>query len=189
MCDMLILGMRLTRRERGSLRCPSILHAKSEYQRPSFAVSISAGNRPLTHSPPLHRTPRFAPTIGKKLTQKECQQQSDLGPKLFRRSLDLCRFAKDLDESKINFASLVRQFGGNEAQDYMDVIYKHFKKSCFDAGIVSETTWDANHILVVCAIYCWVCDRVFPVSLSPGIIPRSSHLLTISSDSFIVTHI
>lgn len=109
------------------------------------------------------RSTRFAPTIGKKLTQKECQQHSNLGPKLFRRTLDLCRYAKDLDESKINFSSLVRQFGGNDAQEYMDVIYKHFKKSCFDAGIVNDSTWDANHILVICAIYCWTCDRIYPV--------------------------
>lgn len=107
---------------------------------------------------------RFAPSIGKKLTQKECQQQSDLGPKLFRRTVDMCRSAKDLDTSKINFVSLVRQYGGNEALGYMDIIYKHFKKSCFDAGIVTQATWDENHILVVCAVYCWVCDRVFPVS-------------------------
>lgn len=108
---------------------------------------------------------RFAPTIGRKLSQKECQQQSNLGPKLFRRTLDLCRHAKDLDESKINFSSLVRHFGGNDAQEYMDIIYKHFRKSCFDAGIVNDVTWDGNHILVVCAIYCWTCDRVFPVRI------------------------
>lgn len=110
--------------------------------------------------------PRFkiAGLPGKKLTQKECQQQSDLGPKLFRRSVDLCRQAKDLNESQITFAYLVRKYGGDMALQFMDAIYKHFKKSCFDAGIVNDQTWDANHILVVCAVYCWTCDHVYPVS-------------------------
>lgn len=116
---------------------------------------------------PEHWLYRFRNLPGKRLTQKECQQQSDLGPKLFRRSVELCRHAKDLDESQINFASLVREFGGGDALKYMDTIYKHFKKSCFDAGIVDDSTWDSNHILVVCAVYCWTCDRVYSVNVNP----------------------
>ncbi|KAF8308759.1 hypothetical protein DL93DRAFT_1860160 [Clavulina sp. PMI_390] len=44
---------------------------------------------------------------------------------------------------------------------YMEPIYQHFKKSCFDASIVNDHIWADNHILVVCAIFCWTFDKVY----------------------------
>lgn len=155
--------MSLTKPALGYTPCPRTSPVKSKLN--MYSCHLEAyPHRQLTLYRPL-ANPRFRNLPGKRLTQKECQQQSNLGPKLFRRTVELCRHAKDLDESQINFTSLVREFGGEGAIHYMEIIYQHFRKSCFDAGIVNDATWNANHILVVCAVYCWTCDRVFPVSL------------------------
>ncbi|KAF8329809.1 uncharacterized protein EI90DRAFT_1347429 [Cantharellus anzutake] len=96
----------------------------------------------------------------RKITQRVCQTESRLGPKLFKRALELCRAAKNLDESKINFTYLAQRFNGSKALHFMPKTYALFKESCFEARIVDQATWDANHILVICAIFCWCCDRV-----------------------------
>ena len=106
------------------------------------------------------------PRVGyKKVTQKQCQVESGLGNKLFRRTLEMCRAAKNLDESKINFVSLTKKFDGHDAIPFMTKIFAHFKDSCFEAGIVDKATWDANYILVLCAVFCWTCDRVAEVRI------------------------
>ena len=101
----------------------------------------------------------------KKVTQRQCQIESGLGNKLFKRTLEMCRAAKNLDESKINFISLTRKFDGQDAIPFMTKIFAHFKDSCFEAGIVDKATWDANYILVLCAVFCWTCDRVADVRI------------------------
>jgi hypothetical protein len=100
------------------------------------------------------------------VTQKQCQIESGLGNKLFKRTLEMCRAAKNLDESKINFISLTKKFEGQDAIPFMTKIFAHFKDSCFEAGIVDKATWDANYILVLCAVFCWTCDRVAAVRTS-----------------------